>query len=135
MVAKDSKDQHPVEVAVLATVYDSAMSRATSQGQRLATVARTVLYQEAAKTPDGVETPEGRPPLREYGQARKPIKFKVARESWLVAQGKIRASGRSVAAAIEDGLAVYARTGTVENHVPVDTPADREAALIRKNNP
>jgi hypothetical protein len=104
----------PVEVAVLADVYDRAMARARSQGQRLATVARQILFQEAAKTPKDAPVPTGRPPLREYGQERKPIKFSVSADTYTPARDRIWASGRTVAAAIEDGLAVYARTGTLE---------------------
>jgi hypothetical protein len=113
-------DKQPLEILVHADVYDSAMARARSQGQQLATVARTVLYQEAARTPEGAPVPDSVPPRRQYGDARKPIKFKVDASSYREAKGKILASGRSVAAAIEDGLAVFARTGTVESHVPID---------------
>jgi hypothetical protein len=104
----------PVEVEVLATVYDQAMARAKNQGQRLATVARQVLFQEAAKTPADAPVPEGRPALRPYGQQRKTIKFGVATDAYRPAAHRILASGRTVAAAIEDGLAYYARHGTLE---------------------
>jgi hypothetical protein len=137
MAASEAQRQ-PVEVEVLADVYDRAMARAKDQGQRLATVARQVLFQEAARTPADAPVPAGRPPLREYGQRRKPIKFSVLADAYATARDKIRASGRSVAAAVEDGLTVYARTGTLEP-LPSDPPqqsaADREADLIRRRNP
>jgi hypothetical protein len=41
-----------VELEILAEVYDSAMTRAESQGQKLAAVARACLFNEAAKTPE-----------------------------------------------------------------------------------
>lgn len=134
-MAIDKTDRQPVEVEVLAEVYDKAMARAKAQGQRLATVARQVLFQEAAKTPASAPVPEGRPPLRQYGQARKPIKFTVLADAYTSAQSRIRASGRSVAAAIEDGLRVYALTGTLERLAADPVAANAEADLIRRNNP
>lgn len=118
---KAKPSRQPLEPQVAAEVYDAAMARARSQGQQLATVARTVLFQEAARTPAGAETPEGRPPRRQYGQARKVIKFSVDADAYRKAAKSIQASGRSVAAAIEDGLALFARTGVVASQVPVDT--------------
>ena len=118
--------KQPLEPQVAAEVYDAAMARAKSQGQTLAAVARTVLFQEAARTPEGSPVPDGQPPRRPYQQPRKPIKFKVDREAYLAARDRIAASGRSVASAIEDGLVAYARTGRVENHVPIDIPTTVE---------
>ncbi len=115
--------RQPLEIQVLAEVYDSAMARAKSQGQQLATVARTVLFQEAARTPAGTPMPAKRPPRRKYRQTRKTIKFTLDAAAYRTAADKIQASGRSVAAAVEDGLAVYARTGIVANMVPTDTQA------------
>jgi len=103
----------PVEADILAEVYDLAMSRADEQGQKLAAVARTILFQEAGKTPEDAPAPEGRPPLRPYGQERKRLKFGVKADAYERAQAQIWASGRSVAAALEDGLREYARTGKV----------------------
>jgi hypothetical protein len=116
-------DTTPLEPEVDATVYDAAMARARSQGQRLATVARLVLFQEAAKTPVNAPAPEKAPPRREYRRdqtapRRKTIKFKVATEPYRQAREQIAASGRSVAAAIEDGLRHYARTGALEPLAP-----------------
>jgi hypothetical protein len=110
-----------LEPRVSETVYRSAMTRATSQGQRLATVARTVLFQEAAKTPDGAPLPTQPLPRRARGETRLPIKFEVDADAYKVAKDKITASGRTVGAAIEDGLRTYARTGVLENLVPVDS--------------
>lgn len=108
-----STGQQTVELEILATVYDQAMVRAHSQGQKLAAVARAILYQEAAKTPADAPEVEGRPPLREYGQKRKPLKFRLPRDRYAEAQNQIARGGRSVAAAVEDGLRVFARTGNL----------------------
>lgn len=116
----------PLEPRVLEAVYEAAMARATSQGQRLATVARTILFQEAAKTPDGAPVPTQPLPRRARGETRLPIKFEVDATAYAVAKAKIAASGRTVGAAIEDGLRTYAMTGALENLVPVDIDAGRE---------
>jgi hypothetical protein len=115
-----------LEPRVLEAVYQAAMRRARSQGQRLATVARTVLFQEAAKTPDGAPVPTQPLPRRAKGETRLPIKFEVDADAYKVAKAKITASGRTVGAAIEDGLRTYARTGALENFVPVDTTRETQ---------
>lgn len=106
-----SRSPQPVEVAILAEVYDAAKDRAHAQGQTLAAVARTVLFQEAAKAPEDAVPPAGRPPLREYGQERRKLKFSAPNDAYREAQRKILSGGRSVAAAIEDGLKAFALSG------------------------
>ena len=102
-----------VELDIDADVYSVALARAHRQGQALAAVARSILYAEAAKTPDDAPETTGRPPLREYGGRRKPLKFKVPRVSYQAAKDQIARSGRSVAAAVQDGLREFARTGNL----------------------
>lgn len=111
----------PVEVAIATEIYQSAKQRAHSQGQALAAVARTILFQEAAKTPEALpattEDPNAssraRPPLRQYGQERTKLKFNAPSEAYQQAQRRILAGGRSVAAAIEDGLKAFAASGNL----------------------
>lgn len=100
-----------VEVRIFRDVYEAARLRATAQGQALAAVAKAVLFQVAGETPDDAPPPEGRPPLREYGQPRERLRFDAPTESYLTAKEKILKSGRSVSQAVEDGLAKYAETG------------------------
>lgn len=100
-----------VEVRIFKNVYEAAKARAISQGQALAAVARTVLFQVAGETPEDAPEPEGRPPLREYGQPRERLRFDAPTEPYLLAKAKITRSGRSVSQAVEDGLARYAETG------------------------
>lgn len=100
-----------VEVRIFRDVYEAARLRAIAQGQALAAVARTVLFQVAGETPDDAPSPDGRPPLREYGQPRERLRFDAPTDSYLLAKDKIMRSGRSVSQAVEDGLARYAETG------------------------
>lgn len=100
-----------VEVRILTEVHDAARLRADQQGQALAAVARAVLFQVAGETPEDAPLPEGRPPLREYGQPRERMRFDAPKETYKQAQEQIRRSGRSVSQAVEDGLRRYAETG------------------------
>jgi hypothetical protein len=100
-----------VEVRIFKDVYEAAKARAIVQGQALAAVARTVLFQVAGETPEDAPPPEGRPPLREYGQPRERLRFDAPAGPYLLAKERITRSGRSVSQAVEDGLARYAETG------------------------
>lgn len=100
-----------VEVRIFRDVYEAAKARAISQGQALAAVARTVLFQVAGETPEDAPVPEGRPPLRAYGQPRERLRFDAPTEPYLLAKTRIARSGRSVSQAVEDGLRRYAETG------------------------
>lgn len=100
-----------VEVRIAEEVYDLARERARSQGQALVSVARTILFQEAGKTPVGAEVADGRPPLRTYGEKRKRLRFDAPLESYIAARDSILTSGRSISQAVEAGLARYAETG------------------------
>lgn len=105
-------DSKPVEILVLEQVYDAAMLRAKSQGQPLASVARDIVWaasQRAQPVEGGtVAHPAQRPPK----SGRRRVRFTAPRDTYAVARDRIRASGRSVAQALEDGLESYARTGT-----------------------
>jgi hypothetical protein len=101
----------PVEVRIDQTVYEAAKQRALSQGQALAAVAKAAMYQVAGETPEDAPLPDGRPPLREYGQPRERLRFDAPKHTYQDAQDKIRRSGRSVSQAVEDGLRRYAETG------------------------
>lgn len=100
-----------VEVRIATEVFEAARNRATAQGQALAAVAKAVLFQVAGETPKDAPAPEGRPPLREYGQSRERVRFDAPTESYLAAKSAILRSGRSVSQAVEDGLTRYAETG------------------------
>lgn len=106
-------NSQPVEVRIDADVYRAAMTRANSVGMSLTAVGKAILYAEANKAVSTAEVPEGRPPLREYGTRRTPLRFKLPQTPYEQAAAKIHASGRSIAAAVEDGLREYAATGDV----------------------
>lgn len=101
----------PVEIRIDADVYKAAMSRAVSVGLTLAAVGKSILYTEAHKARPVAELPEGRPPLREYGVKRTPLRFKLPLGPYTAASKAIQASGRTIASAVEDGLREYAATG------------------------
>jgi hypothetical protein len=104
-----------VDLQITTTVYDAAMARANSKGQRLAAVARAVLFLAAAHaTPDPAYRSEiTRPPLREYTnpENRTRLRFRLPKVDYDSASRALRQSGTSVSQAVEDGLALYARTG------------------------
>lgn len=106
-----------VDILIVTEVYEAAMLRATREGRAVAPVARAILFQAAAEAdPDPVYS-EGtiRPPLREYRSpnTRSRLRFKLPRVDYEAARAAIMKSGSSVSAAIEHGLAEYARTGKI----------------------
>jgi hypothetical protein len=111
-----------VEIRIDQDVYRAAMARAHQRGLTLAAVGKAVLYAEADKARPVAELPEGRPPLREYGAARTPLRFKLPLEPYRKASRAIKSSGRTIASAVEDGLREYAATGTMPIPVLPDLP-------------
>lgn len=101
----------PVEIRIDKDVYQAAMRRAKAMGLHLASVGKSVLYHEADKARPVAELPEGRPPLREYGVTRTPLRFKLPAEPYAQASKAIQSSGRTIASAVEDGLREFAKTG------------------------
>lgn len=102
-------DRQTVEAMIRETVYDAALLRAQANAQKLRSVAREILFEQAAlATPDS----EGRPTARVIlNQRRRRLRFPVPRESYEVARDRLHASGLSVTAALEIGLERFARTG------------------------
>lgn len=109
-----------VEVRVASEIYDRALKVAQSQGVSLAAVARTAIFeaqadvqrQTAQHGPPEVER-EGRLPLRKYGESRKIMRFVIPDDTFAAAKADISRSGRTISAAVEDGLREYA-----EKYVP-----------------
>lgn len=101
-----------VEILIMSEVRDAAQARADSQDVALATVAKTIVWKAsgAAQPPaegEAVAHPARRPPNADL----KRVRFMANREQFEVARDRIRASGKSVAQALETGLEKYARTG------------------------
>lgn len=134
-------DKIQVEAKILETVRTAARFRAKQQARELARVAEEVLVRagKAAKpSPEfvakmeleaaikaGTITPEdaektrralrriavAHPAERPEGAERKRIRFVMDREKYDVVRERIRMSGISMTATLEQGLEAYARTG------------------------
>lgn len=101
-----------VELMIRTVVYDAALARAKSQAQQLRTVAREILFERAAQAEPATGFNKLTPVARVLGQPpRTRLRFKTDDRSYLQAKNRLRDSGVSVTAAIEDGLEEYARTG------------------------
>jgi hypothetical protein len=113
----EAMKQAEVDLLITTEVYEAAMTRANRQGQRVAAVARAVLFTAAAAAnPDPAYRSEiTRPPLREYRSPdeRTRLRFKLPRPDYVAARRALMQSGTSVSQAVEDGLAIYARTGSL----------------------
>ena len=101
-----------VEILIMKEVREAAQARADSQDVALATVAKTIVWKAsaAAQLPaegQKVAHPARRPPNSDL----KRVRFMANRDQFEVARDRIRASGKSVAQALEAGLEKYARTG------------------------
>lgn len=104
--------QQIVECEILQLVKRAAAKRAADQMQELHHVARRVLVkasESAEPSEDGVAHPARRPRVAE----RERIKFRMPRDEHQIVKERIRASGRSMTAVLEEGLERYARTGEV----------------------
>jgi hypothetical protein len=115
-----------IELWVLDTVYEAALTRAEMQGERLAAVARAALFTAAAAA-EPVEDPQIRP--RPYNDPRKRVRFKVPAGTKRDAVTRIEASGESVPAAIERYLREYVKTGTIARALPVVVPVDEDSSI------
>jgi hypothetical protein len=111
------RDVVVVEIWVLNTVYEAALTRARRQSERLAAVARAALFAAAASA-EPVENPEIKP--RAYNEDRERIRFRVPAEMKADAVARIEASGESVPAAVERLLRVYVEHGTLVNAPTAD---------------
>lgn len=102
-------DRQTVEAMIRETVYDAALLRAQANAQKLRSVAREILFEQAALARP---VDEARPTARVImNQRRRRLRFPVSRASYEQARDKLHASGVSVTAALEDGLERFARTG------------------------
>jgi hypothetical protein len=109
----DADETSLKEVLVSETVKAAALARAELEGVALAAVVRDVLYAASLKAkpaPRGTVTKAARRPEgTKYGR----IRFTVSDARYKIARDRIRASGKSVASALEAGLRDYAKTGHV----------------------
>lgn len=101
-----------VEIYVLEQVYAAALIRAKRAGQPLSAVAREVIWRASmqAQKPNGATV--AHPARRPTNAKRHRVRLTIPESSYRVARDRIRASGRSVASALEAGLENYARYGT-----------------------
>jgi hypothetical protein len=108
MTTTDTKQT--VEAMILRPIRIAAQARADEQARELAAVARAVLIkasESAEPSEDGVAHPASRP----SNVGRQRIRFRMDREQHAVVKDRIRRSGQSMTAALEQGLEDYARTG------------------------
>jgi hypothetical protein len=104
-------DEHmTVDHLVLEVIRVAAEKRAQNEARELSKVAWAIVERAAKNsqpTSDGVAHPARRPTNLET----KRIRFSAPRARYQAAKERIRDSGRSVAAVLEEGLERYARTG------------------------
>ena len=109
---KRNPNKKRVEILIMKEVREAAQVQADLQDVALATVAKTIIWKAsaAAQPPaegEQVAHPARRPPNSDL----KRVRFMANREQFEVARDRIRASGKSVAQALETGLEKFARTG------------------------
>lgn len=101
-----------VEILIMKEVREAAQARADSQDVALATVAKTIVWKaSAAAQPPAEGQKVAHPARRPPNSDLKRVRFMANRDQFEVARDRIRASGKSVAQALEAGLEKYARTG------------------------
>lgn len=111
MATKD-RNKKRVEILILAEVRDAAQARADSQDVALASVAKTIVWKaSAAARPPAEGEKVAHPARRPPNSNLKRVRFMASRDQFTVARDRIRASGKSVAQALETGLEKYAETG------------------------
>ena len=102
----------PVEAMVLAPIKRAAKAQADKDMRQLPVIARAILLEASKKaepSEDGVAHPASRP----TNANRLRIRFRMDPGEYEIVRDRIRASGQSVAAALEKGLERYARTGKI----------------------
>lgn len=106
----ETKDVKTVEAQIIGEILSAARARAKIDAHDMSAVARAVL-ERASKTAkpceDGVAHPAQRP--KQAGQKR--IRFRMDAGKYEIVKDRIRRSGISMTAALEEGLERYARTG------------------------
>jgi hypothetical protein len=105
-------DKKRVEILIMSEVRDAAQVRADSQDVALATIAKTIIWKASASAqPPSEGQAVAHPARRPANSDLKRVRFMANRAQFEVARDRIRASGKSVAQALEAGLEKYARTG------------------------
>lgn len=104
------------EFMIDARVLNAAEIRAKRLVQELPQVAKAILKRASEEaTPlldaDGKPTEPAHPAERPEGTERKRIRFRTIPEEHDIVKERIRASGSSMTAVLEDGLRHYAETG------------------------
>jgi len=104
------------EFMISARVLRAAKARAATQDREITVVAKALLIKLSREaTPlideEGRPTEPAHPATREPGEVRKRIRFRVDTEEHEGVKERIRASGISMTAALEEALESYSRTG------------------------
>lgn len=104
------------EAMILEPVLEAAEARARQQDRQLPQVAKAILIRASEDaTPlldeDGKPTEPAHPAERPAAATRRRIRFRVDAAAHEIVKDRIRASGTSMTAALEQGLLNYARTG------------------------
>jgi predicted HicB family RNase H-like nuclease len=98
------------EAKIRETVHRAAKARAAENAQELSRVAQAILIR-ASKAASPEEGGVAHPAKRPTGAPVKRIRFRIDSEAHEVIKARIRGSGTSMTAALEEGLENYARTG------------------------
>lgn len=106
----NDKTKKRVEILIMKEVREAAQARADSQDVALAVVAKSIVWKASAAAQPSTEE-VAHPAKRPAKSDLKRVRFMANREQFEVARDRIRASGTSVAQALETGLEKYARTG------------------------
>jgi hypothetical protein len=110
MTSTEEASSQKIDVMIIDKILAAARARATREARDMSLIARAVIIRAskaAQPSEDGVAHPAQRPALAN----RKRIRFLMDREAYSIAKSRIRASGQSVTAVLEEGLENYARTG------------------------
>jgi hypothetical protein len=104
-------DKKRVEILIMKEVREAAQARADSLDIALATVAKTIIWKaSAAAQPPAEGESVAHPARRPANSELQRVRFMANRAQFEVARDRIRASGKSVAQALEAGLEKFART-------------------------
>lgn len=104
------ESKQKVDMMVIDKVLQAAKLRAAEEAHDMSAVAKAIIIKaskNAKPSEDGVAHPAQRPARAE----RTRIRFLMGRQKYAIARDRIRASGTSVTAVLEEGLERYARTG------------------------
>ena len=110
------EDKGTAEFMISANVLRAAKARAAMQDREITVVAKAILIRLSQNAnplvdEEGKPTEPAHPATRAPGEPRKRIRFRVDPDEHEGVKERIRASGISMTAALEQALESYSRTG------------------------